>query len=101
MWICDQYHELIYLLWICQTTAEIIQHKYRPESDVNKLVHEANVIKKLMLLDFFNIGKTNKDLMYHVYKELVKSGKLKSGQASNILAFDDILDEIKKTAHHL
>ncbi|MDX1808336.1 MAG: ABC transporter substrate-binding protein [Sulfurospirillaceae bacterium] len=76
-------------------TVEIIHRKYRPDSDVQKLLYEAKVIKKLMLLDFFNLGETNKDLMYRVYKQLVKSGKLRSGQSSHILTFTDILNEIK------
>lgn len=84
-----------YSLENIEKTAEVIHRKYRPKSDIQKLIYEAKAIKRLMLLDFFNLGETNKDLMYRVYKQLVKSGKLKPGQISQILTFDDVLDALK------
>lgn len=71
----------------------IIQKKYRPSKSIDELRYEALKIKDLMLLNLFDIGETNKELMTRTYKQLVRSEKLKSGQEAHIMSFNDVLIE--------
>lgn len=75
----------------------LIQKKYRPSKSIEELNYEAKKIKELMLVDLFDIGESNKELMHRSYKQLVRSEKLKAGQESKILIFGDILEETQDT----
>ncbi len=84
-----------YSLTHMQEVAELMHSKYRPSKSIEELSYEAKKIKELMLLDLFDIGEVNKELMVRVYKQLVKSGKLLPNQKLDKLTFKEVLANIK------
>ena len=71
---------------------DIIHKKYNPNKSIKKLKYEAKEIKKLMLLDLYDIGEISKELTMRSYKQLVRSDKVLPNQESKIVTFNDILN---------
>ncbi len=82
-------------------TVNIIHQKYAPNKSVEALTYEAEITQGLMLLNLYDIGETNKELVTRTYKQLTRSGKLKKGQEVNILTFKDIVQKQKDKSFQL
>ncbi|MGY8871835.1 MAG: diguanylate cyclase [Pseudomonadales bacterium] len=73
-----------------ETIATIFQ-KYSQGKTVEALTYEVAVTKKMMLLDFFEIGAINTDLSLRAVKQLHHSGLLPATQELGTFLFDDLL----------
>ena len=72
-------------------TIEIIHNKYNKDKTIEELKFESKIIKKLMLLDDYEIGEIDKELLKRVHTQLAGTSKLLVNQRSEIIVFDDIL----------
>ena len=72
-------------------TINIIHEKYNPNKSIEELTYEAKVIKSLMLLDKYDIGEIDKELLERVYAQLSKMSNLLVNQRNKIFVLDDIL----------
>jgi len=77
-----------------QETIEIIYNHYSKQKSLASLTYEAQITKKMMLLDFFDIGTTNKDLTIRAVKQLKYSGLLPEEEELGTFLFDDALREL-------
>ena len=72
-------------------TIQIIHNKYNTNKSIKELTYESKIIKKLMLLDEYEIGEVSTELLKRVYTQLSRTSKLLVNQRSKIIIFDDIL----------
>ncbi len=77
-----------------QETIEIIYNHYSKQKSLASLTYEAQVTKKMMLLDFFDIGTTNKELTIRAVKQLKYIGLLAEEEELSTFLFDDALREL-------
>lgn len=76
-----------YALAHIDETAQLIHEKYRPDRSLKLLQYEGRVTKELMLLDIYGIGEINREFVSKTCEQLVRSGKLDSGQDLDRLVF--------------
>ena len=76
-----------------QETIEIIYNHYSKQKSLAALAYEAEITKKMMLLDFFDIGATNKELTIRAVKQLQYSGLLADGEKLGTFIIQDALRE--------
>jgi polar amino acid transport system substrate-binding protein len=74
-----------------EESIDIIYKKYSQRNSIAALTHEAAVTKKMMLLDFFEIGAINTDLTLRAVKQLHHTGLLAANQELGIFSFDELL----------
>ena len=72
-------------------TIAIIHNKYAMNKSIEALQFEAEVSKKMMLLDFFEIGETNEELSRRTVKQLHFSGLLDEGEKLGEFVFTDFI----------
>ena len=72
---------------------QVIIKQYSSKKSVEALKFEAAVVKKLMLLDFFEIGEANKDLSLRLVKQLKKAGLLMESEQLGAFLFKDVVDD--------
>jgi diguanylate cyclase (GGDEF)-like protein len=72
-------------------TIEIIHKKYNKTKSIEELDFESKIIKKLMLLDSYDIGEVDKELLQRIYTQLSRTSKLLVNQRSEVIVFDDML----------
>lgn len=80
-----------YALEHTDETIDIIHKKYNTTKTVEELIYESKVIKKLMLLEKYDIGEVDKDSLQRMYTQLSKTSKLLVNQRSKVIVFDDML----------
>ncbi|NOQ31876.1 MAG: diguanylate cyclase [Helicobacteraceae bacterium] len=85
----------LYAIENTQEVVEIIHTKYTSQKSIDELLHEASIVKSLMLIDLHEVGETNCEYTTRLYKQLVKSDKVLKNQKLDKLTFNDILREIK------
>ncbi|WP_293268024.1 diguanylate cyclase [Neptunomonas sp.] len=73
-----------------ETIATIYQ-KYTQIKSVAALTYEVAITKKMMLLDFFEVGAINTDLSLRAVKQLHHSGLLAPNQELGTFLFDELL----------
>tara|TARA_R110002050_G_scaffold269917_2_gene412702 strand:+ start:241796 stop:244072 length:2277 start_codon:yes stop_codon:yes gene_type:complete len=76
-----------------QETITLIYNRYSKQKSLAALSYEAEITKQVMLLDFFDIGATNKELTIRAVKQLQFSGLLADGQKLGAFIFQDMLRE--------
>ena len=74
-----------YSLTNIEKTAQLIHNKYQSNRSIEHLMYEAKVIKKLMLLDMYEIGEINKDFVLRTYHKLIKNKQLNSNEVPDKL----------------
>lgn len=79
-------------------TIAVIYNQYSQRKTMAALAHEVVVSKKMMLLDFFDIGAINTDLSFRAIKQLHHSGLLSAEQELGTFLFDDLL---AKNSHNV
>ncbi len=77
-------------------TISVIYNQYSQRKTVAALTHEVAVTKKMMLLDFFDVGALNTDLSLRAVKQLQHSGLLPEGQELGVFLFDEVLNQNNK-----
>ena len=88
----------VYALAHPEEAIALIYSKYSQQKSIEALRFEAAMTQKMMLLDFFKIGATNKDLSLRAKDQLQYSGLLQPDQRLGNFIFEDILREFD---HHL
>ncbi len=83
-----------YALAHTEETIAVIYNHYSKQKSLDALAYEAEISKKMMLLDFFDIGATNKELTMRAIKQLKHSGLLADGEKLNTFIFEDALREL-------
>ena len=73
----------------------IIYNNYSKKKSIEALKFEAEQSKKIMLLDFFKIGETNKELSLRIVKQLKFSGILSQEENLGKFIFDEIVQQKK------
>lgn len=76
-----------------QETIVLIYNKYSKQKNLEALAYEAEMTKKMMLLDFFDIGATNKELTIRIVKQIQYSGLLSEDEKLGTFIFEDALRE--------
>lgn len=76
-----------------QEAIAVIYKHYSKQKPVAALAYEAEISKKMMLLDFFDIGATNKELALRAVKQLQYSGLLADDEKLGTFIFQDALRE--------
>lgn len=69
---------------------DILLHKYGAQKSRGALQYEAQVIKQLMMTDFYPIGEVNSELTVRTFKQLIQTGALKEDQKLGRYMFKDI-----------
>jgi len=77
----------------------IIYEQYSQQKSLEALAYEAEVTQKMMLVDFFDIGTTNKELSTRVVKQLQYSGLLSDDEKLGTFIFEDALREFGETVN--
>ncbi|WP_241697684.1 diguanylate cyclase [Mariprofundus sp. NF] len=72
-------------------TISVIFDKYSKRKSLEALQFEAKVTREMMLLDFFEIGATNKDLSLRAVDQLQYSGLLQQDQELGDFMFEEAL----------
>ncbi|WP_294894025.1 MULTISPECIES: diguanylate cyclase [unclassified Sulfuricurvum] len=70
---------------------DILKRKYGVKKSHDALKYEAQEIKKLMMIDLYKIGETNRELTQRLFKQLLYAGILQSDQKLGEFLFQDIL----------
>ncbi len=70
---------------------EILKQKYGVKKSREALIYEANVIKKLMMIDLYKIGETNGEFTLRLYKQLFHAGMIQKDQTLGQFLFQDIV----------
>tara|TARA_R110002049_G_scaffold111854_6_gene261183 strand:- start:367 stop:2664 length:2298 start_codon:yes stop_codon:yes gene_type:complete len=83
-----------YALAHTQETVELIYNHYSTQKSLDALAYEAEITKQMMLLDFFEIGATDKELSMRAVKQLKHSGLLTDGERLGTFVFEDVLREL-------
>lgn len=81
-----------------EETIAIIYDKYSQRKSIEALNFEADITRKMMLLDFFEIGATNKELALRAVKQFKHSGLLLPQQQLGTFLFDEVLREFGNSA---
>ena len=76
---------------------DILHVKYKSKKPIDAMKYEAKVVKDLMLLDLYDIGKVDENLIQRVYAQLVKSGKLISTQKLDRYTYSEVMKDIKNS----
>jgi len=76
-----------------EETIALIYNRYSKQKSLAALAYEAEITKKMMLLDFFEIGATNKELTLRAIKQLQYSGLLTEDEKLGTFIFEDALRE--------
>jgi len=76
-----------------EETIKLIYDKYSKDKSLEALAYEAEITKEMMLLDFFDIGATNKELSLRAVKQLRYSGLLANTEKLGTFIFNDALHE--------
>lgn len=82
-----------YALANTEETIALIYNHYSKLKTLEALAYEAEITKKMMLLDFFDIGATNKELTIRAVKQLKHSGLLADDEKFGTFIFEDALRE--------
>ena len=82
-----------YALAHTEETIALIYNHYSKQKSLDALTYEAEITKKMMLLDFFDIGATNKELTIRAVKQFQHSGLLADDQKLGTFIFEDLLNE--------
>lgn len=82
-----------YALAHTEETIELIHKHYSQHKTLDALAYEADITKKMMLLDFFEIGATNKELTIRAIKQFQHSGLLAYDEKFGTFIFEDALRE--------
>ncbi|WP_458700398.1 diguanylate cyclase domain-containing protein [Sulfurospirillum sp. 1307] len=69
----------------------IIHKKYESKKSLEALKYKAKIIKGLMLLDLYDIGEVDENLIKRLYKQLIRSGKLKIEDKLDKYTFNQVL----------
>ena len=80
-----------YALSHIEETIAIIKQQYAPDKSYEALKYEATISKRLMLLDFFDIGETSKESSLRIVKQLKYSGLLDKEEELGVFLFEDVL----------
>lgn len=83
----------VYALEHPEEAASTIYEKYSQAKTIDALAFEANVTRKMMLLDFFDVGATNKDLSIRSVNQFHYSGLLKQDQSLGNFIFEEVVSE--------
>lgn len=76
-----------------QETIALIYNNYSKDKSLDALAYEADITKEMMLLNFFDIGATNKELTIRAVKQLRYSGLLSDNEELGTFLFEDVLHE--------
>jgi len=87
-----------YALAHTEETISTIYEKYSKLKSIEALTYEADVTREMMLLDFFEVGATNKELALRSVKQFKHSGLLSAQQEPGMFLFDEILREFGHSA---
>ena len=87
-----------YALAHTEETIATIYEKYSKLKSIEALAYEADITREMMLLDFFEIGATNKELALRAVKQFKHSGLLSEQQEPGTFLFDEILREFGRSA---
>ncbi|ATX79341.1 diguanylate cyclase (GGDEF) domain-containing protein [Mariprofundus aestuarium] len=87
-----------YALAHTEETIAIIYEKYSKLKSIEALAYEADITREMMLLDFFEIGATNKELALRAVKQFKHSGLLSAQQEPGTFLFDEVLREFGRSA---
>jgi polar amino acid transport system substrate-binding protein len=82
-----------------QETIDVIYNHYSKEKSLEALTYEAEVTRKMMLLDFFDIGATNKELTIRAVNQLQYSGLLAKSEKLGTFIFQNALSEFGSGIH--
>ena len=82
-----------------QETIAIIHHKYSQHKSLEALAYEAEITRKMMLLDFFEIGATNKDLSLRAVKQFKHSGLLSVDEKLGTFIFEEVVRKFGETVN--
>jgi polar amino acid transport system substrate-binding protein len=83
----------VYALENVEETIDVILDKYSKLKSRQALMFEAAVIRDMMLLDFFEIGETNKALSLRAESQFHHSGLLRAEQKLGDFLFQEIIDK--------
>ncbi|WP_167631079.1 diguanylate cyclase [Mariprofundus ferrooxydans] len=81
-----------------QETIATIYQKYSKRKSMKALSYEADVTRKMMLLDFFEIGATNKELALRAIKQFKHSGLLPTEEQPGTFLFDEVIHDFDHSA---
>ena len=82
-----------YALKNVEETIDVILDKYSTLKSREALRFEAVVTREMMLLDFFEIGETNKELSLRAESQFLHSGLLQPGQKLGKFLFEEVVQE--------
>ncbi|HEC60087.1 hypothetical protein LCGC14_1131910 [marine sediment metagenome] len=82
-----------------QETIDVIYNHYSKEKSLDALTYEAEVTRKMMLLDFFEIGATNQELTVRAVNQLQYSGLLDKSEKLSTFIFQNALHEFGSGVH--
>ena len=84
-----------YALAHVQETIEVIYKLYSNKKSIEALEFEAEITRNMMLLDLFEIGETNKELVLRAIKQLKHNGLLPETATLGVYLFEDTLNKSK------
>jgi len=76
-----------------------IYHQYSKQKSLEALAFEAKETKKMMLLGFFNIGETNKELSLRTVKQFKTNGLLAATESLGYFIFEDVVREFNQNIY--
>ncbi len=87
----------LYALQHVEETIDVILQKYSTQKSREALRYEATVTRKMMLLDFFEIGETNKELSLRAESQFHHSGLLNPDQKLDKFLFEEVVKDINSS----
>ncbi|NQZ54123.1 MAG: diguanylate cyclase [Piscirickettsiaceae bacterium] len=79
-----------------EETITLIYNHYSNKKSIESLRFEAEITKKMMLLDFFEIGESNKELSLRVLKQLQHTGLLPTTVKLGDFRLEDVLNKFNR-----
>ncbi|NOR52410.1 MAG: diguanylate cyclase, partial [Gammaproteobacteria bacterium] len=76
---------------------DLIYERYSKKKSKEALTYEVDVIKDMMLLDFYPVGATNEELSVRALKQLQQSKLLKQGTSLGTFIFEDVIRKLGNT----
>jgi len=76
---------------------DLIYDKYSQRKSKAALAYEANIIRGMMMLDFFPIGQANKDLTLRALKQLKQNKRLNADEFLGTFLFKDLVQKHSDT----
>ncbi len=76
---------------------DLIYERYSKKKTKEALTYEVDVIRNMMLLDFYQIGETNEELSIRSLKQLQQNKLLQQDESLGTFMFDDVIRRFGRT----